>query len=121
MPLPLSKGRRLGDYDALWWLCVRCRCCDHSREIPAEFCLRLFNRRKLLVGAPRNLANTPTQPRSANLHYLRCRCLDASSPLESDARAFSDESHTSSSDTWNALRPLPPLRMNECSRTEVVA
>jgi hypothetical protein len=37
MPLPLSKVKRFSDYDGLLWLCVECRCCGHSRAIPAEF------------------------------------------------------------------------------------
>jgi hypothetical protein len=36
MVLPLEKVRRLGDYDGLWSLCLRCRCCRHMAEISAQ-------------------------------------------------------------------------------------
>jgi hypothetical protein len=36
MPLRLSKVLRIGDYGARWWLCLRCRCCRHVGEIPAQ-------------------------------------------------------------------------------------
>jgi hypothetical protein len=34
--MPLEKVRRLGDFGGLWWLSVRCRCCRHMAEIPAQ-------------------------------------------------------------------------------------
>jgi hypothetical protein len=51
MPLPLNKVHRIGDYDGRWWLCVRCRCCRHTGEIPAQVLIERYGRGKLLAEA----------------------------------------------------------------------
>src|SRR5579862_4860883 len=36
MVIPLERVRRLGDFSGQWWLSLRCRCCRHMAEIPAQ-------------------------------------------------------------------------------------
>jgi hypothetical protein len=49
MPLPLSKVKRVGDYGARWWLCLRCRCCRHVGEIPAKVFVQRYGVRAQLA------------------------------------------------------------------------
>jgi len=46
--MPLGIVRRLGDYDGLWSLRLRCRCCRHMAEIPARQLIERHGRQKLL-------------------------------------------------------------------------
>lgn len=48
MVLPLEKVRQLGDFDGLWSLCLRCRCCRHMAEIPARRLIERYGPRKRL-------------------------------------------------------------------------
>ena len=67
MPFPLDKIRRLGDYDGSWWLHLRCRCCKHARQVPAEFFIRLF-------GKSASLRHVVKRLYCANCREKRCRC-----------------------------------------------
>ncbi len=67
MTFPLSRIRRLGEYDGQWWLGVRCRCCQHARRIPAEFFIKLFGKQQSLAYAVKRLY-------CANCRGKRCRC-----------------------------------------------
>lgn len=64
---PLSKVRRLKDWDARWWLCVRCRCCKHERTIPAAFFLNLFEPTRPLAAVVRRLY-------CSHCRAKQCRC-----------------------------------------------
>jgi hypothetical protein len=66
-PLPLSKVKRFSDYDGLWWLGVECRCCEHSRQIPAEFFARLYGRGAVVATTVRRLYCAPCRAK-------RCKC-----------------------------------------------
>ena len=49
MPLPLDKVHRVGDYGGRWWLCLRCRCCRHVGEIPAQVLIERYGVRAVLA------------------------------------------------------------------------
>lgn len=67
MPFPLNKIRRLGDYDAQWWLCLRCRCCRHARTVPAPFFIERYGTRARIEPIVRRLY-------CANCRDRACRC-----------------------------------------------
>jgi hypothetical protein len=48
MVMPLEKVRRLGDFGGLWSLSVRCRCCRHMAEIPAQQLIQRYGSQKRL-------------------------------------------------------------------------
>jgi hypothetical protein len=48
MVMPLEKVRRLGDFSGQWWLSLRCRCCRHMAEIPAQKLIERYGRQQLL-------------------------------------------------------------------------
>ncbi len=48
MVLPLEKVRRLRDFGGMWWLSVRCRCCRHMAEIPAQKLIERYGKDTLL-------------------------------------------------------------------------
>jgi len=55
MIMPLEKVRRLGDFSGLWWLSLRCRCCRHMAEIPAQKLIERYGRRELLQDVTKRL------------------------------------------------------------------
>ena len=55
MVIPLEKIRRLGDYDGLWWLSLRCRCCRHMAEIPARKLIERYGAQALLKDIAKRL------------------------------------------------------------------
>jgi len=61
MAFPTHKIRSLGDFDGLWTLSVHCRCCEHSREIPARFFIQIYGTRSRLTAV------------AAKLYCSRCR------------------------------------------------
>jgi hypothetical protein len=67
MPLPLSKIRRVGDYDGRWWLCLRCRYCGHVGEIPAQVLVARYGVRAMLA----DVIGTVSCRQSRNKH---CPC-----------------------------------------------
>lgn len=48
MVMPLQKVRRLGDFNGLWSLSLRCRCCRHMAEISARRLIERHGPEKLL-------------------------------------------------------------------------
>ena len=67
MPVPTWKIQRLGEYHGLWQLCVRCRCCEHVREIPAVFFINIYGRYKRLAEVEQWLYCSPCKGK-------RCGC-----------------------------------------------
>src|SRR5690349_16261257 len=55
MVIPLEKVRRLGDFSGLWWLSLRCRCCRHMAEIPAQKLIERYGAQTLLKDIARRL------------------------------------------------------------------
>jgi hypothetical protein len=55
MVMPLEKVRRLGDFGGLWWLSLRCRCCRHMAEIPAQKLIERYGRQELLQTVAKRL------------------------------------------------------------------
>jgi hypothetical protein len=49
MPIPSEKVHRLGDHGGLWSLSLRCRCCRHMAEIPAQQLIERHGPNKRLV------------------------------------------------------------------------
>lgn len=48
MVIPIEQVRRLGDFGGLWSLSLRCRCCRHMAEIPAQKLIARYGAHKLL-------------------------------------------------------------------------
>jgi hypothetical protein len=67
MPFPLDKIRRLGDYDAQWWLRLRCRCCRHARNVPASFFIERYGKQARIDVIAKRLF-------CANCRDKVCRC-----------------------------------------------
>jgi hypothetical protein len=55
MVMPLEKVRRLGDFDGLWWLSLRCRCCRHMAEISAQKLIERYGRQELLQSVAKRM------------------------------------------------------------------
>jgi hypothetical protein len=53
--IPLEKVRRLGDFNGLWWLSLRCRCCRHMAEVPAQQLIERYGAQALLKDIARRL------------------------------------------------------------------
>ena len=68
MVIPLEKIRRLGDYDGLWWLSLRCRCCRHMAEIPAQKLIERYGRGELLQEVAKRLCCRRCQEK-----YCHCK------------------------------------------------
>jgi hypothetical protein len=67
MPVPIDKIRALGEFDGTWALCVHCRCCEHTREIPARFFIRIY-------GPRRPLATIASRMYCSRCRARNCRC-----------------------------------------------
>jgi len=67
VPVPIEKIRCLGEYDGAWTLCVHCRCCDHTREIPARFFIQIYGPRMRLATVAARLYCAPCRG-------IGCRC-----------------------------------------------
>lgn len=55
MPFPLSKVRRLSDYNGMFALSVQCIACKHERPIAARFLARIAGHDAFVADAVRRL------------------------------------------------------------------
>lgn len=68
MAIPLEKVRQLADFDGLWSLSLRCRCCRHMAEIPARKLIEHYGGTALLKDIAKRLYCRRCQEKFCHCH-----------------------------------------------------